>query len=175
MTSIRKALCSGAIILSLAIWILGCTRWTRTSSNQREITYSELYEKVTRGEVQDVVIEGNELTGHLKSSPNVQIHATVPANFEDLEKAMLAAGVNFTIKSAPVLSPRLLNLGPFFVLGAVWLLTVPPYWAIFKKAGFQQILSIVMLVPLANLIMLYIVAFSRWKSDPPRDGNSQSD
>jgi hypothetical protein len=41
-----------------------------------------------------------------------------------------------------------------------------PYWMIFKKAGFQPILSILMLVPLANLVTLYVVAFSRWKVAP---------
>lgn len=42
---------------------------------------------------------------------------------------------------------------------------VPPFWMIFKKAGFQPILSLLMLVPIVNLAMLYVVAFSKWQSD----------
>jgi uncharacterized membrane protein YraQ (UPF0718 family) len=43
---------------------------------------------------------------------------------------------------------------------------LPPFWVIFKKAGFQPILSVLMMVPLVNLILLYFVAFSEWKADP---------
>ena len=43
---------------------------------------------------------------------------------------------------------------------------LPPFWVIFKKAGFQPILSVLMLVPLVNLVMLYVVAFSAWKTPP---------
>ena len=43
---------------------------------------------------------------------------------------------------------------------------VPPFWMIFKKAGFQPVLSFLMLVPVINLVMLYVVAFSSWKGNP---------
>jgi hypothetical protein len=51
---------------------------------------------------------------------------------------------------------------------AIPLMVIPliPFWIIFKKAGFQPILSVLMLVPLVNLITLYVVAFSQWKSTP---------
>ena len=39
-----------------------------------------------------------------------------------------------------------------------------PYWQIFKKAGFAPALSLLMWVPLVNLIVLYYVAFSDWRS-----------
>jgi hypothetical protein len=41
-----------------------------------------------------------------------------------------------------------------------------PYWKIFSKAGFAGALSLLMVVPLVNLIVLYIVAFSEWKIKP---------
>jgi len=151
----------------LSLGYVGCKR---TSKNQPEIAYSDLFEKIKNGDVQDAVIDGNELHGHLKISPQMQFETILPPNHEELEKALLAARVNVTIKVTPVNSPSplLINLIPLFVLSTVWLLTVPPFWVIFKKAGFQPVLSIVMLVPLANLIVLYIVAFSKWKGDPPR-------
>jgi hypothetical protein len=46
------------------------------------------------------------------------------------------------------------------------ILLLPPFWVIFKKAGFQAILSVLMVVPLVNLILLYFVAFSEWKAGP---------
>ena len=48
----------------------------------------------------------------------------------------------------------------FFVTGPV---IVVPYWQILKKAGFPPALSVLIMVPLVNLILLYYVAFSDWK------------
>jgi hypothetical protein len=42
-------------------------------------------------------------------------------------------------------------------------IVVIPYWQIFKKAGFSPVLSILVLFPLVNLVVLYYVAFSDWK------------
>jgi hypothetical protein len=41
---------------------------------------------------------------------------------------------------------------------------VIPYWVIFKKAGFSPALSLLMVIPGVNLIVLYYVAFSDWKA-----------
>ncbi len=43
---------------------------------------------------------------------------------------------------------------------------LPPYWMIFKKAGFSPWLALVMYIPLAKIIVLYFVAFSSWKVTP---------
>jgi len=43
---------------------------------------------------------------------------------------------------------------------------VIPYWKIFSKAGFAGALSLLMIVPLVNLIVLYVVAFSEWRMKP---------
>ena len=45
---------------------------------------------------------------------------------------------------------------------------VIPYWKIFSKAGFAGALSLLMIVPLVNLIVLYVVAFSEWKIKPSK-------
>lgn len=42
------------------------------------------------------------------------------------------------------------------------LLTVFPFWRIFGKAGFSPLLSLSMLVPVVNIIMLYYLAFAEW-------------
>jgi hypothetical protein len=46
------------------------------------------------------------------------------------------------------------------------LVLVIPYWFIFKKAGFSPWLAVLMFVPLANIIILYVIAFSQWKVVP---------
>jgi hypothetical protein len=42
-------------------------------------------------------------------------------------------------------------------------LAVPPFWAIFRKAGFSPWLALLILIPLVNIITLYIVAFTPWR------------
>jgi hypothetical protein len=46
------------------------------------------------------------------------------------------------------------------------ILVLIPYWFIFKKAGFSPFLSLLMFVPLINIIMLYFLAFARWNVVP---------
>lgn len=50
-----------------------------------------------------------------------------------------------------------------FVLSAV--LAIVPFWFIFDKAGFKPALSLLMVIPVVNLVMLYILAFHDWKPD----------
>jgi hypothetical protein len=50
-----------------------------------------------------------------------------------------------------------------FLIAPVTVVMLPPFWVIFKKAGFEPILSVLMLVPVVNLVVLYVVAFSQWK------------
>jgi hypothetical protein len=42
------------------------------------------------------------------------------------------------------------------------LIGVVPFYQIFKKAGYQGFLAVLMLIPLINLIMLFFLAFSDW-------------
>lgn len=43
-------------------------------------------------------------------------------------------------------------------------LTIWAWWKIFVKAGYQGALSLLMLVPGANLVMFFIFAFQEWPS-----------
>lgn len=53
-------------------------------------------------------------------------------------------------------------------LGLLWLIVaviaVVPYWQICKKIGYSPWLSLLIVVPLANLIFIYYLAFSQWPS-----------
>ncbi len=59
-------------------------------------------------------------------------------------------------------------MAPFILAGwAVGLaIIVIPFWQIFKKAGMAPALSLLMAVPLVNLIMIYVLAFSEWRVVP---------
>ena len=68
--------------------------------------------------------------------------------------------------SSPHVNPAALMafLVPFFLV--VTAIVLIPYWVIFRKAGFTPWLSLLMFVPLGNIIMLYVLAFSQWKVVP---------
>jgi hypothetical protein len=45
-------------------------------------------------------------------------------------------------------------------------IVIVPFWFILKKAGFSPWLSLLNAIPLGNLILLYVLAFSEWKVGP---------
>jgi len=44
------------------------------------------------------------------------------------------------------------------------ILIIVPFWIIFSKAGHSKWLSLLMIIPLVNVIALYYLAFSEWPS-----------
>lgn len=48
---------------------------------------------------------------------------------------------------------------------AVIPLMIIPFWKIYSKAGFSGWLSLLMVIPFVNLVVLYYVAFSNWNID----------
>ena len=50
-----------------------------------------------------------------------------------------------------------------------------PIWQIFKKAGMAAPLAILMVVPLMNLLMLYVLASSKWKAAPSLSSSMPDD
>lgn len=40
--------------------------------------------------------------------------------------------------------------------------TVLPYWFIFLKAGYPGAMALLMVVPIANVVLLFVLAFSKW-------------
>lgn len=63
-----------------------------------------------------------------------------------------------------------------FLFGLVFAaIIIVPLWQICKKAGFSPWLSLLVLVPFGALILLYVLAFARWKVAPlPQYGASFS-
>ncbi|HEU5350681.1 MAG TPA: hypothetical protein VFU55_03730 [Terracidiphilus sp.] len=52
-----------------------------------------------------------------------------------------------------------------FVIVALAIVIVP-FWFICKKAGFSPWLSLLNIVPLGNLVLIYVLAFAEWKVMP---------
>ena len=50
-------------------------------------------------------------------------------------------------------------------------LVIVPFWFIFAKAGFSRWLSLLMSIPVVNLITLYVFAFSAWPSLQEKTSN----
>jgi cell division protease FtsH len=108
------------LICLMMLWAV--VQKSASMGKDTEIPYSDLFDKVQNQQVLDASIQGTDLRGHLKTSPKDQFHTTIPTNYEDIEKALLAAKVNFSIKEPQnnILWPLLVNLGPFILLGAIW-------------------------------------------------------
>jgi magnesium-transporting ATPase (P-type) len=51
-------------------------------------------------------------------------------------------------------------------------LQVWPFWRIFRKAGFQGALSLLMLVPIVSIFVPFYLAFAEWPAlkNPPKQG-----
>lgn len=57
-------------------------------------------------------------------------------------------------------------MGPLMML-VMAAVVIVPFWFIFSKAGYSKWLSLLMVVPIVNLVLLYFLAFSQW----PNSGN----
>jgi len=61
------------------------------------------------------------------------------------------------------------SLGPTEMIVILILMIIPgilliviPFWKICSKAGFPGALSLLILVPIANIVLLFYIAFSEW-------------
>ncbi len=67
--------------------------------------------------------------------------------------------------------------GGHWLFMLLWIaIILPPFWKIFSKAGFSGWLSLLIFVPLVNLVVLYIVAFTDWPAlkSTATGGNGQA-
>jgi hypothetical protein len=59
----------------------------------------------------------------------------------------------------------MLAILPLIIL-VCYVILIVPFWFICKKAGFSPWLSLINLIPLGNLILIYVLAFADWKVGP---------
>jgi cell division protease FtsH len=108
-------ICILACLMLLITWV----QKGAGSGKDVEIKYSDLFDRVQQGLVLDAEIQDRELHGHMKANPKEQFHTTVPADYGELDKAMRAAHVNFSLKEQQnnILLPLLFNVGPIILIG----------------------------------------------------------
>ncbi len=57
----------------------------------------------------------------------------------------------------------MIAMGAMFLWALIiGIITVVPFWLIFSKAGFPGVLSLLILVPIANVVVLFYLAFAEW-------------
>lgn len=59
----------------------------------------------------------------------------------------------------------MMAIAPIIIIVALAIVIIP-YWMIWKKAGFSPWFSLLTLIPLINIIALYVLAFAQWKVVP---------
>jgi cell division protease FtsH len=124
VNSTVKTLIFWVFILICLMLLWGVVQRGGSMGKPTDIGYSDLLDKIeaTPTQVQDVTIQGTELTGHLKNSKD-EFHTKISANSTDsLTKELHAAKISFSIKEPQnnLLIPILINVGPFVLLGAIW-------------------------------------------------------
>ena len=55
-------------------------------------------------------------------------------------------------------------MGIFMIV--IMAVVIIPCWFICKKAGFSPWLSLINVIPIGNLVLLYVLAFAEWKVVP---------
>lgn len=55
-----------------------------------------------------------------------------------------------------------IGITELFILLIMAAIFIWPFWRIFTKAGYSGALSILMIFPLANIAMIFFLAFSKW-------------
>jgi cell division protease FtsH len=124
VNSTVKTLIFWVFILICLMLLWGVVQRGGSMGKPTDIGYSDLLDKIeaTPTQVQDVTIQGTELTGHLKNSKD-EFHTKISANSTDsLTKELHAAKISFSIKEPQnnLLIPILINVGPLVLLGAIW-------------------------------------------------------
>jgi hypothetical protein len=59
-----------------------------------------------------------------------------------------------------------LSIFHLLIVIVLGVLIVVPYWKIFPRAAWSKWMSLLMLIPVVNIIMLWVLAFKKWPDDP---------
>ena len=55
-----------------------------------------------------------------------------------------------------------LGIAEIIVILFIGVIFILPFWKIFTKAGFPGWLSLLLMLPIANIIILFYIAFAEW-------------
>ena len=120
-------ICIIALVMGLIGWV---SKGANMSGKDAEISYSDLYNKVKQGLVADAEVQGTELHGHLRATPDAkqplkeQFHTHVGEHYEGLETAFLDPHANAQFSKKPeqnsLLPMILINGLPILLIGLLF-------------------------------------------------------
>src|SRR6201990_2221819 len=95
---------------------------TTGGTQEKNISLTTLLNDADQGKIQDVIVNGAEVTGHYREDAKTLFHTTIPGNYPDMYKTLRDHGVNITIKDQ---SPNqwlslLISIAPFALLLGLW-------------------------------------------------------
>ena len=108
----------GLVVAAVLIWNFA----TRYETRDHQLTFSEFMSAVDAGNVQRVVITGQEITGTTKDAQNQVFRTYAPTQYEGLANKLIERGIAVSSKEAAA-SPwasLLYNWAPFVVMIGVW-------------------------------------------------------
>ncbi len=125
MNSTVKTIMFWAFIIICLVLLFGVVRQSAVmGAKEQDLPFSTFLDKVKAGQVNDVVVQGMEVHGHLKGEGKdlAQFHTTVPTNYPDMFTQLNDAKVSTTIKDAQgsLLWPILMNVGPLVLILGIW-------------------------------------------------------
>ncbi len=108
----------GLVVAGVLIWNFATNYETR----DHQLTFSEFMSAVDAGNVQRVVITGQEITGTTKDAQNQTFRTYAPTQYEGLANKLIDKGIAVSSKE-PTASPwasLLYNWAPFLVMIGFW-------------------------------------------------------
>ncbi|RFB78720.1 ATP-dependent zinc metalloprotease FtsH [Methylovirgula sp. 4M-Z18] len=114
------------VIVVLLVALVALFRGTDGHSQSKEINYSELITRAKAGDVKDITITGQDVTGHFKDSQAFNTTAPSNSNFDFADKLNgVDKGVSVTVKepseSSSWIAAVLVNGLPLIALVAMWI------------------------------------------------------
>jgi cell division protease FtsH len=106
------------VVIVVLIWNFS----TKYQTRDHQLTFSEFMAAVDAGNVQSVVIAGQEITGTTKDNPNQTFRTSAPTQYEGLANELYNKNVRIQSKE-PTASPwasLLYNWAPFLVMIGFW-------------------------------------------------------
>ncbi len=122
MNSAVKNLIFWVVMAVMALLIIAVIRST-THQQVAENTFTQFMNEVDNGNVSNVTISGMDVNGTLKKD-NAKFHTTIPSNYPDLYKSLLAKNVPVNIKSDSSSSwmTWLINGLPILLIIGLWII-----------------------------------------------------
>ncbi|MGF7180791.1 ATP-dependent zinc metalloprotease FtsH [Tunturiibacter psychrotolerans] len=122
MNSTVKQILIWVFMITCLVFLWQVVVKTTGGTQEKNISLTTLLNDADQGKIQDVIVNGAEVTGHYRDDAKNLFHTTIPGNYPDMYKTLRDHGVNITIKDQ---SPNqwlslLISIAPFALLLGLW-------------------------------------------------------